>query len=125
MFCNYSKVLKINRQLNFVNVSYLFIHTSYLEKTYTTTAPEPSIYAFVVSNKLGTSLISQLNVLQFIIFKIKFDSDPSNTVFLGNYSNNIQYTFLENCTLTQSCVEKKEVVFNMKQNTRQLIFHSE
>ena len=38
------KVLKIKRQLNFVNASYLFTHISYLEKTYTTTAREPSLY---------------------------------------------------------------------------------
>ena len=38
------KVLKIKRHLNFVNWSYLFTHISYLEKTYTTTAQEPSIY---------------------------------------------------------------------------------
>ena len=30
--------------LNFINVSYLFTSISYLEKTYTITAQEPSIY---------------------------------------------------------------------------------
>ena len=39
------KVLKIKRQLNFVNASHLFTHSSYLEKTYTITARKPSIYA--------------------------------------------------------------------------------
>ena len=32
--------------LNFVNASYLFTHISYLEKTYTITAQEPSIYFY-------------------------------------------------------------------------------
>ena len=41
------RVLKIKRQLNFVNVSYLFTTISYLEKTYTITAREPSIYEFM------------------------------------------------------------------------------
>ena len=36
-------VLKIKRHLKLVNASYLFTHISYLEKTYTTTAQEPSI----------------------------------------------------------------------------------
>ena len=36
--------MKIKRQLNFVNASHLFTHFSYLGKTYTTTAQEPSIY---------------------------------------------------------------------------------
>ena len=38
------KALTIKRQLNFVNVSYLFTPISYLEKTYTITAREPSMY---------------------------------------------------------------------------------
>ena len=41
----------IKRQLNFVNASYLFTHISYLEKTYTITAQEPSI---LFENELGT-----------------------------------------------------------------------
>ena len=36
--------LDLKQQLNLVNASYLFTHISYLEKTYTTTAQEPSIY---------------------------------------------------------------------------------
>ena len=32
------------RHLNFVNASYLFTHISYLDKTYTTAAQEPSMY---------------------------------------------------------------------------------
>ena len=44
------KVLKIKRQLNFVNVSYLFTSISYLEKTYTITAREPSIYIATTIN---------------------------------------------------------------------------
>ena len=38
------KVLKIKRQENIVNGSSLFTQISYLEKTYTATAREPSIY---------------------------------------------------------------------------------
>ena len=44
------KVLKIKRQLNFVNASYLFTHISNLEKTFRITAREPSIYAAIVYN---------------------------------------------------------------------------
>ena len=35
---------RIKRLINYVNESYLFTQTSYIEKTYTTTAREPSIY---------------------------------------------------------------------------------
>ena len=43
------KVLKIKRQKNFVNASHLFTHISYLEKTYTITAQEPSMYDQIMS----------------------------------------------------------------------------
>ena len=38
------------RHLKLVNASYLFTLSSYLEKTYTITAQEPSIYAIVPLN---------------------------------------------------------------------------
>ena len=41
----HSTIAYTKQQLNFVNASYLFTHISYLEKTYTTTAQEPSIYS--------------------------------------------------------------------------------
>ena len=41
------KVLKIKRQQNIVNASYLFTQISYLEKTYTTTARELSIHTYI------------------------------------------------------------------------------
>ena len=53
------KVLKIKRQLNFVNVSYLFTPISYLEKTYTTTAREPSIYIFFLFKSKNIKAQSQ------------------------------------------------------------------
>ena len=54
--CNFIsklKVLKIKRQTNIANASYLFTQTSYLVKTYTTTAREPSIYHTARWPRLG------------------------------------------------------------------------
>ena len=42
--CNYTKSFKNKTTLNIVNVSYSFTQFSTLDKTYTTTAREPSIY---------------------------------------------------------------------------------
>ena len=47
-------ILHLATSLNLVNASYLFTHISYLEKTYTTTAQEPSIY---VTNFLQYSIL--------------------------------------------------------------------
>ena len=44
MSCNYIKSLENKTTTKLRNVSYLFTPISYLEKTYTTTAREPSIY---------------------------------------------------------------------------------
>ena len=44
MFCNNTKSLENKMTNNFVNESYLFTQISYIVKTYTTTAQEPSIY---------------------------------------------------------------------------------
>ena len=72
------KVLKIKLQLNFVNASYLFTHIRYLEKTYTTTAQELSIYVnlvFMNENKhvisLSLSLSRELS-LNMPLFKFNW-----------------------------------------------------
>ena len=54
------KVLKIKRQANIVNASYLFTQISYIVKTYTTTAREPSIYVWL---KFKT-IIKKENILE-------------------------------------------------------------
>ena len=50
MFCNNTISLENKTTNNFVNESYLFTQTSYIVKTYTTTAREPSIDACKVGD---------------------------------------------------------------------------
>ena len=52
------KVFKIKRQLNFVNVSYLFTPISYLEKTYTIMAQEPSIHLSKIRDNFNKAIVS-------------------------------------------------------------------
>ena len=84
--CNYlTKVLKIKRHLNFVNASYLFTHISYIEKTYTTTAQEPSIYL----TRLGIIQCRKLKLEQFITFtstKIDQPKKQKNCSFLWSFN---------------------------------------
>ena len=54
--------MRIKRHLNFVNASYLFTPISYLDKTYTTTAQEPSIYSSQWFDKLTLHLIYYFSV---------------------------------------------------------------
>ena len=65
------KVLKIKRQLNILNASYLFTQISYLEKTCTTTAREPSLYNSYIEGAIARA-VAVVSTIHFHCFSCHF-----------------------------------------------------